>query len=132
MNSVNDPIKVELLVNTETDLTVDVQIKNTLDSNIIVNRFVWSTVSLILEIKDMDGNKLPIPTTPPMPLENLAAYDVIIKSNGLVKFNIQSMHLLEKYLNEKAIQIRCKGSYKKVGGTTALPISSDWVTLDKQ
>ncbi len=106
-------------------------IKNNLYEPIIVNSFIFSIPSLILTIKDKNGNIIDMPP-PPIPPENLKFYEKIIKGRENLEILIGAINEIVDKLPEDDIQIRGKGYYKTSEEKKKKnKMTSEWVIIEK-
>jgi len=122
-------------VNTQLSITFNkgifIVIENKLDKPIIINRFVWSIPSLVLEIQDTNDNLIGM-SPPPIPPVNLKDYEILIKEGENLEIPIGGINEIADKITDEGIKIRVKGFYKITEGKDKeVKVFSKWFFIDK-
>lgn len=127
----NDNINLELVLVNSLKLKGNITINNTSETEIIINRFVYETATLILEVQEINdkGNiSIPLPA-PPTPPSDLNAYEVNLKPKQEFQTDIKGLDIISNTMRQKTLRIRVKGFYKLSKDNVSHKIMSNWVEL---
>lgn len=120
---------VTLKISKDSVYRVDLQVKNTSDSERILYTYFWQIPGLILEVEDAQGQKvLPLPVPVPHD-EKIRGSQKILQAEQSMDLHFTGLGIATEGLAGQKCRVRSKGYWQNPENEKQEVVYSDWVEI---